>query len=292
VTNDRFGGINLTGPVTSSGGFNFGEVKGTGIAGFVFSDANNDGQKAATGEPGIAGVTIRLLGTNDLGQVVDKTATTGADGGYSFGGLRPGTYRLVQPTQPAGYRDGKETAGTAQGSTTTNEQITGIQLASGVQATGYLFGEQPTADLRLTQSPATATILLGGTVTITYTLRNVGSAPAPAASAVMNFGGLTFVSASVPAEFNATTRTWSAGDLAAGETKTIRLTFRATAAGTYATTAQASTTATELSTTNNRSASTISVGSSAPMPTPTPTPTGGSLPSLWFLVSQTNAYRR
>jgi hypothetical protein len=292
VVNDKFIGINLN-TTAASGGFNFGEVKGTGIAGFVFSDANNDGVKAATGEPGIAGVKVRLVGLDDQHKLVDKTVTTGTDGGYSFGSLRPGAYRLVEVGQPAGFKDGKETAGTSNGTTTTNEQITGIQLASGQQATGYLFAEQPAADLRMGQAPPTATINPGGTVTITYTLRNRGSAPAPAASVLMNFGGLTFVSASTPAEFNETTKTWTAGDIAAGDTKTIRLTFRAAAAGTYNTTAQASTTATELSAGNNKSASTIAVGVAAP--TPTPEPVRGSAAvfksRMWFLSSITNAFR-
>ena len=177
MTNDRFAGIDLTSTPTS-GAFNFGEVKGASLGGFVYADANDDGAKAATGEPGIAGVKVRIVGTDDLGHAVDQTRTTGADGSFLFGSLRPGTYRLVE-TQPAGYVDGKETAGSAGGTTTTNDQVTGIQLASGTAATGYLFGEQPRADLRLTQSPGIATVNPGGTVTITYTLRNKGTATRP-----------------------------------------------------------------------------------------------------------------
>ncbi|HBH54383.1 MAG TPA: hypothetical protein DDY91_21060, partial [Planctomycetaceae bacterium] len=40
--------------------------------------------------------------------------TTDANGAYSFGNLRPGSYQITQ-TQPAGYLDGQETVGSAGG---------------------------------------------------------------------------------------------------------------------------------------------------------------------------------
>jgi SdrD B-like domain/Domain of unknown function DUF11 len=278
TANDRFLGIDLTKSAAASSGFNFGEVKGGILSGVVFQDVNNDGTQAATGEPGIAGVKVRLTGTDDQNHAVDRTTTTGSDGSYFFDNLRPGTYAL-QETQPAAFVDGKEKAGTLGGSVATNDQITGIQFASGASATGYLFGEQPRADLVLSQSAGAATINPGGTVTITYTLRNKGTATATASTVLVNFGGLTFVSASTPAAFNPTTRTWTVGDLAASATQTIRLTFRAPVAGTFGPTAHAATTATELRTTNDASGSTISVG--VPTPAPVTTPTFMSGPSIF-----------
>jgi protocatechuate 3,4-dioxygenase beta subunit len=291
VTNDKFAGIDLTTSPTS-GAFNFGEVKGASLGGFVYDDANNDGSKAATGEAGIASVKLRLTGTDDQGHAVDETTTTGTDGSYLFGSLRPGTYRVAE-TQPAGFADGKETTGTPAGNAATNDQISGIALTSGTAATGFLFGEQARADLKLTQSPGVASINPGGTVTITYTLKNVGTATATAATVAMNFGKLTFVSASVPAEFNATTKTWTTGDLAAGETKTIQLTLRGPVAGTYTPSAHATTTATELSATNNSASSTISAGMPAPpVETPSRSVARGFLARInWFLSSSTNARR-
>jgi SdrD B-like domain/Domain of unknown function DUF11 len=290
VANDKFTGINLMSVATSSG-FNFGETKSTSIAGFVYGDANNNGAKD-TGENGIAGASVRLLGTNDLGQSIDKTLTTGADGGYTFGNLRPGTYRLAQMTQPAGFQDGKETAGNAGGVTTTNERILDIPLTSGLVATGYLFGETSGPDLTLTQSSTSTRINVNGTVTITYTMKNRGTATATAAKAIMNFAGLTFVSASVPADFNAATKIWTVGDLGAGATKTIQITLSGAAAGTYVPSSQASTTATELLTTNNKGTSTIAIGDT-PLTPPPPVGSSGFLASkLWFLSSSTNAFRR
>ena len=79
------------------------------LAGFVYVDANNDGVKDA-GETPIAGVTVTLTGTDDLG-AVSRTTTTDATGFYRFPNLRPGTYTITE-TQPAGYLDGKDTIGT------------------------------------------------------------------------------------------------------------------------------------------------------------------------------------
>jgi len=285
VANDRFMGIDLTKSAAASSGFNFGEVRGGVLSGVVFRDLNNDGVQAATGEPGIAGVTVRLTGTNGQGHPVSKTTTTGTDGSYRFDNLAAGTYS-VEEVQPTGFADGQEKAGTSGGSTTTNDKITGITFAANAVATGYAFAEQPRADLGLAQTPGVATINPGGTVTITYTLRNRGTATATAATVLVNFGGMTFVSASTPTAFNATTKTWTAGDLAAGATTTIRLTFRATVDGTFAPSARAATTGNELSTKNNAASSTITVGVVTP---PAPAPTSFSA-IFANLVAQFNQY--
>jgi hypothetical protein len=290
VSAAKFSGIDLTSTAAPGGGFDFADVKATSLSGLVFNDANNDGAQAATGEPGVAGVKVRLTGTNDLGQSVDTSATTGTDGSFQFASLRPGTYDLAE-TQPAGYAAGKVTAGTAGGSSTTSGQMTGIHVTSASAATGYLFAEQARADLVLTQTPATGTINPGEDVTITYTLKNAGAAAATAASVAVNFDGLTFVSASTTVAFSATTKTWTVGDLAAGASATIRITYRARVAGTYSPSAHATTSATELKTTNNNSSSTISVGEVA---TPAPEATGplGWLRTrLWFLSSTSLSWR-
>src|SRR5262249_33404755 len=52
-------------------------------------------------------VLVTLTGTNDLGTIVPLTTTSAADGSYTFGNLRPGTYTITE-TQPAGYLDGKD----------------------------------------------------------------------------------------------------------------------------------------------------------------------------------------
>ena len=57
---------------------------------FVFEDLNGNGQQD-TGEPGIGGVTVKLLDEN--GDPVATTVTL-ADGSYNFGGLAPGDYTV------------------------------------------------------------------------------------------------------------------------------------------------------------------------------------------------------
>ena len=63
------------------------------LEGRVFIDENKDGIDNA--EPGIGGVTVRLLDAN--GNVVGTT-TTAADGSYMFTNLQPGNYSVVFPT--------------------------------------------------------------------------------------------------------------------------------------------------------------------------------------------------
>ncbi len=117
---------------------NFGEVLPASVAGAVYVDLNDNGVKEL-GESGLAAVTVKLTGSNDLGATVQLTQATAAGGSYRFTNLRPGTYTLTE-TQPSGYRDGKDTIGSA-GGTAGNDQFTSITLAPGVAGINYNFGE-------------------------------------------------------------------------------------------------------------------------------------------------------
>src|SRR5690606_26848332 len=70
------------------------------------SDTNMNGRQDS-GEPGVAGVTVRLLdsvgahATDDDGVPIPDVTTT-STGAYSFTDLRPGDYQ-VRFTLPAGY---------------------------------------------------------------------------------------------------------------------------------------------------------------------------------------------
>jgi hypothetical protein len=112
------------------------------LSGVVFKDFNNDGQ-VDFGENGIAGVTITLTGTDDLGNPVNATQTTDADGAYVFLGLRPGTYCITE-AQPAGYSQGIDTVGTARGSLAATDQFL-VPLGPQVNGLNYNFGERPTS---------------------------------------------------------------------------------------------------------------------------------------------------
>ncbi len=122
--------------------YNFGELLPASVSGYVYVDANNDGIKQST-ETIIAGVTIKLTGTDDRGNAVSLTTTTNASGLYQFSTLRPGTYKLTE-TQPVGYMDGKDTIG-SQGGTMANDVFSSIVLKSGTAGVNNNFGEKNAA---------------------------------------------------------------------------------------------------------------------------------------------------
>lgn len=123
----------------SSTANNFGEVRAASLAGRVYQDADYNGA-AGAGDPGIAGVTVTLSGTDMFGNAVSKTTTTAAGtGAYAFANLVPGSYTLTE-TQPAAFADGSDAAGTA-GGTAGNDVVSAIALRSNVSGTGYDFGE-------------------------------------------------------------------------------------------------------------------------------------------------------
>jgi uncharacterized repeat protein (TIGR01451 family) len=154
-------------PVAGSVGNNFGERGGT-LSGFVYVDTNNNGIKDTATDPrelGIANVHVTLSGTTSSGLNVCSlsiscVATTIASGAFSFVGVPPGSYQLVETqTDIDGslYGDGKETAGvaggvvdnTTQGSQVNQNTIKTIAITPAVLASSagnvsdYLFGEVP-----------------------------------------------------------------------------------------------------------------------------------------------------
>lgn len=69
------------------------------VGDFVWNDLNKDGVQDA-GEPGIPGVTVRLV--NATTNTVVATTTTDANGYYIFNDVTPGSYQ-VEFVTPAGY---------------------------------------------------------------------------------------------------------------------------------------------------------------------------------------------
>jgi uncharacterized repeat protein (TIGR01451 family) len=129
--------VSVTVGTGNSAGADFGETTSS-LAGFVWTDTNNDGVRDA-GEPAIQGVAIALTGTDAAGALVNRTTTTDATGAYLFDDLLSGTYTLTE-TQPAAYADGLDAAGNA-GGTVANDAISAIALPPGTAATGYTFAE-------------------------------------------------------------------------------------------------------------------------------------------------------
>ena len=111
------------------------------ISGYVYLDRDNNGIKAAD-EPGISDAKIALSGFDLLQNPVQRQTTTGVDGNYQFGNLLPGTYAVAE-TQPAPYRDGKDTAGSGalNNPTATDNVFSNIQIGRGQQAVNFNFGE-------------------------------------------------------------------------------------------------------------------------------------------------------
>ena len=109
------------------------------LSGFVYEDLNNDGQ-VDSNENGIAGVTVRLQGTDDLGHTIDLAKTTDGSGLYQFDYLSPGCYTISE-TQPAGYAQGTNAIGTAGGSVAGD--VFSVCLHEGVDGMNYNYGERP-----------------------------------------------------------------------------------------------------------------------------------------------------
>ncbi|QGJ68431.1 Hypothetical protein PBC10988_0900 [Planctomycetales bacterium 10988] len=114
------------------------------IAGFVYSDADNDGVFDG-GEMPISGIEVRLTGTDHLGNAVNLTAFTDGTGAYSFAGLRPSDaagYTITEFVQPAGFLDGTDTLGNG-GGVAGNDVFTQVVLPLGEENDyiNYNFGE-------------------------------------------------------------------------------------------------------------------------------------------------------
>jgi uncharacterized protein (DUF2141 family) len=142
---DTFNGVNLA-PATAGMNYNFGEVQAARLSGFVYLDFNNDGIFQSN-ENGIAGVTVTLTGTDDIGDTISTVQVTARNGSYQFIGLRPGTYTITE-TQPRAYLDGKDTVGSL-GGIVNNDQFSAIVVPSAATGVSYNFGE------RLPNNPTT-----------------------------------------------------------------------------------------------------------------------------------------
>ncbi len=174
-TPDTPASLNVAVPASGLLNRNFGLItpNPNSLAGNVFIDLDNDALQQP-GEPGLAGITVAL---RDSGNNVVATTNTAADGSYIFPDLADGIYSVVE-TQPAGYGQGKDSAGTSGGSTAVQDVISGIIVAGGTNATGYTFGELGATLFGTVFNDANADGIFGGGESghgaVTLTLRDSG----------------------------------------------------------------------------------------------------------------------
>ena len=137
----------------------------------MWLDKNANGQQDS-GEPVVAGVTVRLL--DSTGTTVLQTTTTNGSGIYGFD-VAPGTY-VVQFVTPAGAYDKFTTADTGADATDSDANaITGktgtYTLASGDNNLTIDAGLLP-IDLSVTKTVNNATPTVGTNVVFTITVSN------------------------------------------------------------------------------------------------------------------------
>ena len=182
VTPSVISGIILP-PNTAANDNNFAEIpNGRSVTGSVFLDYNNNG--AADGaDYGISGVSIDLSGTDVNGAPVSASATTDANGDFSFTGVPEGTYTLSQSAQPAGTTNGTTTAGTTGGAASnpsaSTSQILNLDLTgANTLSAANLFPEVPGAapDLTISKSHAPPSFGAGSSDgTFTISPSNIGT---------------------------------------------------------------------------------------------------------------------
>ena len=115
------------------------------MLGAITEDTNNDG----VGEDPIAGVVVELFeDTDGDGQpdgVAIASTTTGTDGSYSFSGVAPGDYVVVE-TQPAGFDTVTDVDSTLPGDDVANgsavDNAIPVSIASGETDDGNNFVEE------------------------------------------------------------------------------------------------------------------------------------------------------
>ncbi len=122
--------------------YDFCEQPPSSIAGLVFADLDDDCVRDPDEDP-IEGVLIELI--DAAGQTV-ATTRTAADGTYQFDNLRAGQYS-VRETQPEGYFQGGQMAGSGGGDASVDDLISNITIGPGRALTDYDFCEQLPASI-------------------------------------------------------------------------------------------------------------------------------------------------
>jgi hypothetical protein len=109
------------------------------LSGMVFFDDLQDGF-FNEGDVPLAGISVNLIGVDNLGNPVNRTVSTEADGTYRFENLRAGTYSLVA-AQTDLFDDGLDYAGSLGGTNETHDSIDLIEVGDNQHGVDYFFTE-------------------------------------------------------------------------------------------------------------------------------------------------------
>ena len=123
----------------------FGFVRALSLGNLVWADLNDNG-RVDPGEQGIAGVTVRLIGSD--GVTVLASTTTDASGRYLFGGLGPAGY-YVEVVPPPGTRSSTDIATSADPNTDVDNDDNGVTVTAGAVRSGLVTlapGAEPITD--------------------------------------------------------------------------------------------------------------------------------------------------
>ncbi|MCE1189345.1 MAG: choice-of-anchor A family protein [Ignavibacteria bacterium] len=190
------------------------------IGDFVWKDLNRNGIQD-NGEPGLAGVTVRLF---DCSGNVIATTLTDNSGHYLFNSLLPGNY-YVQFFTPTGYSFSPKTQGNNTSVDSDADPSTGktacTAIAAGENIINVDCGMYETAstyaDLSISKVADKPNPQNGDLVTYTITLKNNGpnNATGVTVSDVLP-AGLDYVSSSPSGVYNVQTGVWTVGSLANG----------------------------------------------------------------------------
>ncbi len=140
VNPNKITNVNLA-PAEHGRDYDFCEHLPSSLSGYVYHDQDNDGVRDV-GEQPISGVRVVLK--DDSGNVVGTHETDG-DGFYLFTGLSAGQYTVIE-TQPGGWLDGIDTAGSVDGvdsgmADTDGDALRHVVLKWGSKGVDYNFGE-------------------------------------------------------------------------------------------------------------------------------------------------------
>jgi LPXTG-site transpeptidase (sortase) family protein len=141
------------------------------ISGQVRNDVDNDGNLADP-DSGLASAQVSLYtdpnGDGDPadGVKVGATVTTTGTGNYSFTGLLPGNYVVVE-VNPAGYNSTADSAGP------NNDRIPVV--LTNANSTGNVFLDWINAQIQIVKTPSATVISSGGSVTYSYVVTNPGA---------------------------------------------------------------------------------------------------------------------